>query len=529
MRKGTRWSIWLQHLAVVVAYAVGYTLLRQISFSHWFLPSGFRLSLLLLVPRRYWAALAIGEIFPLAYTSYTCLDELGPVWSVLMVIPPIALAMPIVHWCRKQLVLFPTKHSLNMGSFLFCTLLVSMLWTALNLIAYAVALYPAGYQPDYAEWAGRYFLGNYLGILTITPLVLLVRETLQSGPWHQWVRRVASSRLLIESVSLLLPALALLTWLGVSTTGDVRQVARIAMFLPVSWLALRHGWRGAAFGGAMASIGIVLTMPALYDHATQQAQVLIAFTITTLLMLGSRIAVLREGEQQGRIDGKLAFDVAQRSMHLSELRLRQTAYAIESIGSAIQQSHNHLLGQLRRLLPSAEEEGGYQRQAKVMQQQVFRLADSMYPLVWRGHGLPTALSEGTIARALSEAGISYECEMQGRGLSQLSSDVHIALYRIACEAVVYSLAQKQCVQLTLNVRSGLTHGRRWVVLRLVSREASAFTVAAEWQDLVSRLGASGLGLAAIEDRARIYGGQVHVQHTLSGLQISALLHDSDAA
>ncbi|WP_266158613.1 MASE1 domain-containing protein [Dyella silvatica] len=513
---------------MVVAYVLGYTLLRQISFSHWFLPSGFRLSLLLLVPRRYWAALAVGEWFPLAYTSYTCLDELGPIWSAVMVIPPIALAMPIVHWCRKRLVLFPSGHSVNMGGFLFCTLLVSLLWSVLNLIAYAVARFPVGYRPDYAEWAGRYFLGNYLGILTITPLVLLVREILQSGSLNRLPKRLASSRLLIESVSLLLPALALLTWLGVSTTGDVRQVARIAMFLPVSWLALRHGWRGAAFGGAMASIGIVLTMPALYDHATQQAQVLIAFTITTLLMLGSRIAVLREGEQQSQLDGKLAFDVAQRSMHLSELRLRQTAYAIESIGSAIQQSHHHLLGQLRRLLPSAEEEGGYQRQAKVMQQQVFRLADSMYPLVWRGRGLPTALHEGTIARALSEAGVSYQCDIQGRGLSQLSPDVHIALYRIACEAVVYLLAQKKCTEMTLCVRSGLTHGRRWAVLRLVSRESGAPGVAMEWQDLVTRLGASGLGLAAIEDRARIYGGQVHVQHTLGGLQVSALLHDSQA-
>jgi len=102
--------IWLRHVAVAVLYFAGYTALRHISFSYWFLPSGIRLLCLLLVPYRYWPALLAGEMISMGKLSYDCLETLGLSWSLLNLFPSIALAMPIVRWCRNRLGLLGIQH-----------------------------------------------------------------------------------------------------------------------------------------------------------------------------------------------------------------------------------------------------------------------------------------------------------------------------------------------------------------------------------------------------------------------------------
>src|SRR5690348_13930663 len=99
--------IWLKHIALAVCYAVGYSLLREFSFSHWVMFAGFRLCLLILVPYRYWPALVVGEMVPLAYLSFNCLEQFGWMWSAAVMVPPIALAMPVVRFCKEQRRLFP--------------------------------------------------------------------------------------------------------------------------------------------------------------------------------------------------------------------------------------------------------------------------------------------------------------------------------------------------------------------------------------------------------------------------------------
>jgi hypothetical protein len=78
----------LRHGAVALLYALGFVLLRQVSFSYWVLFAGYRLTVLLLVPRRYWPALALGELGPLAYIALLCLPDFGGPWSMIMMVPP---------------------------------------------------------------------------------------------------------------------------------------------------------------------------------------------------------------------------------------------------------------------------------------------------------------------------------------------------------------------------------------------------------------------------------------------------------
>lgn len=520
-------DLW-RHLAVALLYALGFVALREVSFSHWILFAGFRLSALLLVPYRYWPALLVGELGPLAFKAMMYEDRYGALWSSLVVLPPIGLAMPVVRWSRERLKLLPGKASVNLTVLLLCTLALSVLWTLVDMAIVATAKLPQGYPPlQFPVLAARWFIGNFLGVLTLTPLVLMVREYASEGaPVELW-RRMVASRFFLETVSILLPALAILVWLALASSQEpLRQAARVAMFLPVIWLSLRHGWHGAAVGGTFASIAIVLTMPAKYDAGTLQAQVFIAFAITTMLLLGERIASLNQRERQERTDARLALALAQRNMVLGEMQLRQTSHALEHVREAVQSTYGQMLDRLRSMMPVPDERD-YRLRAAVTQQQLFRLADSLHPVLWRDEGLSAALRQGSIARAMDDCGVRYWCEVRDAGLSDLSSSLQIALYRIVCEAIACACADNHVTQINVRLRAGTSRGRGWAVLRVDSVMGVAESSdGIQRDDLLLRLSSSGMGMDAIKDRAALFEGRVRETESSHGKSISLILHDS---
>jgi hypothetical protein len=208
--------------------------------------------------------------------------------------------------------------------------------------------------------------------------------------------------------------------------------------------------------------------------------------------------------------------------------MRQAADALEHIGQSIRENHNRLLDRLRHVLP-ANEEHSYSRHVVLAQHEMHRLANALHPRGWRERGVPATLREGPFAQAIHLAGASYQCDLSGRGLSQLAPDVHLTLYRLACEVLVYVLARAPMQHVHLQLRGGYTGGRRWVVMRLIG-EPMAQDVArqdeAPWKQAMTLLGASGLGMGTIRDRAHIYGGDVHVRDLPQRLSVTLLLHDS---
>lgn len=524
MLKGIRANFWLGHVAVALAYALAYFLLRQVTITHWVPISGLRFSVLLLVPYRYWPALVVGEFIPLAYTGITCAGEFGWPWALSLMAPPVVFAMPVVRWCRERRRLFPAGLAPDINVLLLGLSATALIWAALSFLVLLLVQGPPGVA--YREAAGWYVIGFYLGSLTLVPLVLLVREELLTHGVRRLWARLSQSRLAMETVCLLLPTLTLLVWLALGPAGAASEEARIAMFLPVTWLALRYGWRGAAVGGTAASIAVMLAMPHRYDPATLHAEVFVAFAITTMLMLGGRIAVLHTRGEREKADAQLTLALAQRNLHMGELQLRQTAHALEQMSGAIQASYTQLLGRLRCLLPGADERS-YYRQAAVTQHQIYRLADSLYPLAWRERGLPAALREGSVPRALDEAGVAYWCDIDGPRLDGLSSSIHLALYRLANEAIAVICAGRNLNRIQVRLRGGSFGRRRWVLLRVEASVDYERLSRVRWDGLEAALNPSGLGLGAIKDRAAVFGGKVRMYSVAGGSRISILLFDPE--
>jgi glucose-6-phosphate-specific signal transduction histidine kinase len=531
MQKGTETKAWLAHLAVGLAYAAIFMCVRPFSDAHWVLTAGLRLSFLLLIPYRYWPALAIGELVPQSYFSFRCLEQFGLVYTLLMCVPFTAVAMPVVWRCRERMSLFPTKRHINIGTLLVCTILVSALWAAANMGILTTLKLAPGSAPFHLSMfhAVQFFIGNYVGILSIVPLVMVVRQGAKAGHLREQSQRLLKSRLFLECVVLLIPILSLLAWVDINAKDDIKQIARMAMFLPVAWLVLKHGWRAAAFGGTVAIAYTCLTLASRPDPGILQAQAFMAFAVTCLLALGARISEQSQQEEAEQMHGQHAVMLAQQQLRLTELRMRRVAHALEHLGVSIQQSHGQLMTRLRHYSPGADERV-YFRQASAAQQEVFQLADSVYPMMLRERGLTAALHRGTIARALDEAHVRYFCEFKGRGLSALSPDVHTAIYRFACEAVIYLFGQMKCSSIQLRLRGGETGGRRWAVL-VVDGAADSANVSSDEVIMLDRdrlafkLGAHALELKEIRDQARVYGGELHERKVPGARRVSILLHE----
>jgi glucose-6-phosphate-specific signal transduction histidine kinase len=470
--------------------------------------------------------LVVAEFLPLAYLGYDCADQFGVAWAFAVAIPPILLSMPLGWWFRSQMVLFPAKRDVNIEVLISCAFLASILWATASFVALALVRMPAPYAGLNLLVLFRYFLGNFLGVLTLTPLVLMIKVALSDLGTGTLRKRLFDSRLLLDSIALLLPALGLLIWVAIRSTGDLKQVARIAIFLPVAWLTLRHGWRGAALGGAAASIGVMLTMTARREPSLVQAEAFVAFAVMSLLMLGARIAVLNERERQERVEGKLALQLAQQGLYRNELRMRQVALALEQVGEAMQQAHQRLLERFRHLLPATEERV-HTRQAALTQQQVYRLSNSLYPRAWAKKDLPMALRDGSIADALATVGATYRCSIQDQYLNRLTPGVQVMLYRLACEVVAYLTAQQAYALVCVTSRCGMKNGRRWVALKICGRgeDDNARWSLQQLELLRSRMGAEGLPLWTLRDQARIYEGAMHLRKDPGGWRVTFLLQD----
>ncbi|WP_430390067.1 MASE1 domain-containing protein [Dyella sp. 20L07] len=530
MRDETGRRAWGRQWVIGAAYAIAYFLLQEVPTSMGSLPAGLRLACLLLAPYRYWPALILGECVPVAVNAWHNEGVLGWQGALVAALPPIAPLAVVVAWCRKRARLLHGHHQINM-TLLLGTMLVGGLLAAVGDVISLEAM-QAPLTDTVATSSAQillgHLLGNYLGALALTPTIITLYLWLTDSERESetlWKSRLGRDCML----GVMLPLLVLMG-LAFSSHGDNLQIFRIAMFLPVVWLTSRHGWQGAALGGTLASLVVTLTSAIAQEPAVIQTQALMAFAITTLLLLGARITQQAQSAQASRVDSLRGFQLAQQGLYLEELRLRQAADALEHIGHDIRDNQNRLLDRLRHGL-SPTEERSYTRQALMAQREMHRLANALYPRGWRERGVPATLREGPFAQAIHASGATYACDLSGRGLSQLAPDVHMTLYRLACEVLVYLLSRAPAEHVQLVLRGGQTHGRRWVVMRIVGQRTiladdTAAAPTESWRQAMTLLGASGLSIASIRDRAQIYGGNLHLRHQPNGLSVTLLLYDS---
>jgi hypothetical protein len=266
-------------------------------------------------------------------------------------------------------------------------------------------------------------------------------------------------------------------------------------------------------------------MPHRYDSDTIQAEIVISFVISTMLLMGARIATLDRRAQSERTDLHMALSLAQRNVQLGEMQLRMTSQTLEQIGLAVHSVYMMLTNRLR--LPHTEaDDRNYETITLHAKDQLFGLADSLYPVAWQEKGLSSALREGQIPRALDRAGIRYWCDLSGP-LNRLSSGLQLSAYRLVCDAIAEACSNKNVAAIGVHLRCGEHQSRRWVVLRLTFKLGQDSAVSVKWGQLLPQImpAGSGCGFQAIQDRAATFEGRARESALPAGRQISVLLID----
>lgn len=285
---------WGRYVAVAGAYAACYELTRNFSFSHWMLPAGLRLACLLLVPRRFWPALAVGETLPMAEMAALHAHAFGVLWACLVSIPIIGLCMPAVLWIRRHADLLRADGQIDMNMILVATLACALIGGGVCTFTLSVVQMGDGSPAPVVEFQDFliYFLGQYLGALTLTPTIMAMRERMASLPGGivTW-RAVQSSALSRDTLLLVAPALGATMFLASQVDGAAALLGvRMAMAVPVIALTWRHGWHGAAVSGMLASIALASTSSFQTELQMIQAQVVLSLAISTALLFGVRVA-----------------------------------------------------------------------------------------------------------------------------------------------------------------------------------------------------------------------------------------------
>jgi two-component system sensor histidine kinase UhpB len=297
-------------IALAAAYAACYELTRHFSFSHWFLPAGLRLASLLLVPRRYWPALALGETLPVIEAAALCAGQFGGGWEFFAGTPLIVLYMPVVAFVQRRSTLYRPNGYLNVGMVLLLTLVCALLNAIVNELALESALLASpGAWPeiDARAYFFAYVLGAYLGALTLTPSILALREYFlarQRATWQPIWQRPRTRGLLGASAGLMLTAMLVAQHLD----GWALQLCRMSTLLPVLVLTLRYGWQGAGLAGLPASIVVASTSTTLLDPPMIHAQVVLAFALSAALVAGAHIARRKQRYEEPGLMERTALD-----------------------------------------------------------------------------------------------------------------------------------------------------------------------------------------------------------------------------
>lgn len=148
---------------------------------------------------------------------------------------------------------------------------------------------------DFADLALRFWVGDVLGIVVLTPFLLLMFA--EGRRWPALVRPGAA----IE-YGLQLAAIGLGLWIIFGLESANHFEYSYVLFLPLIWIALRDGLIGAAWGIVATQIGIIVAIQAKgFDTETvTQFQFLMLAVAVTGFFLGSVVDERQRAESSLR-------------------------------------------------------------------------------------------------------------------------------------------------------------------------------------------------------------------------------------
>jgi integral membrane sensor domain MASE1 len=276
--------------------------------SIWYLSDGLSLALLLVFGVRYAPAMVISALI----TNLIIYPNPAPAaimvaWSIIFPLPFVAIATLLRHKLRVEV---PPRHLRDVTWLILGCLALSLTLAGVFILT---VLFSRGAMPSaqaiFAEWpavAFRWWIGEAIGLVLVTPLVLLtvapwLKARLGSLQRRTTPRPPVAIRLIAEASAQLLSIAIVVT--GVFGTGGASGLPFFYLcFLPLVWITLRHGLRGATLAIALIDTGAIL-MARFSGFPLSHIADLQVFMLTlglTGLTLGAVVEEQRKSETQSR-------------------------------------------------------------------------------------------------------------------------------------------------------------------------------------------------------------------------------------
>ena len=287
-------------LLIAVAYVAAHYGLSLLStkleiarnISVWYLPAGLLFGCLMAVPKRRMGWVLLGDVAARSIWAIGVYHHLALMAVALVISPLVYGGIALSLQSRRIRAGFET--SLSMTSLFVGMVLAPAIAAPLNCLNYAA---DGVFRFEQLETIIPSFLiGDLVGIGTLAPLIMAAGSMITAAD-TALLRRVSWQSV---AWTVLLPALAALALFAVfhSERPEMYTSGKFLMFVPLTILALREGWRGAAVAIVILNFSIVL---ALAVHQVPVAAIdiqllLLSYSLFALI-LGVVIAERRQAEQ----------------------------------------------------------------------------------------------------------------------------------------------------------------------------------------------------------------------------------------
>ena len=295
---------WLSYATTAVLYVVAYVVLDRISFLHpfsevgitpWDPPQGLTLAILLRLGLRYApvvpVAMFVAELL-VRHLAAPWLPILPTVTSVIITaVGYVGTAWLLLRWFRMD----PDMRRLSdMVNFLIVSLIAALL-VACAVVANFIALDMIA-PGDFWPAALRSWLGDYVGILTLTPVLLVVTGQQFGSRLGDGGRRSVLLSLEIAAQSV---AIVLTVWFVFGFEFPDELKLFYLLFLPVIWVAVRHGLAGSVASVLLSQIALKVAFQARGFGAPTviDFQMLMVALGLTALLVGAIVSERRQASQ----------------------------------------------------------------------------------------------------------------------------------------------------------------------------------------------------------------------------------------
>lgn len=373
------------------------------------------------------------------------------------------------------------------------------------------------------EFATTHLLGNVIGVIMLTPLVLWAFAPRPLTP---------SSRVFAWAAVLMAPAMVLFVVLSLQfPSSEFAEMLRRLLVAMIAAFTVWHGWRGAVVCMQMLTLAVAvevyLGLPMLTPLLLQTYLVV---TGAMVLIFGGSVddyrrqaADLRAASQrEQRLLDELQ-DAALRNLQLEETERRRLARELhDEFGQNLAALQTHL-----KLAAPHLAEGGRPGIADLlleitrnMQRNIGRVLADLRPAGLEQLGLFGAVDRGGIRRLAEDAGISLVVKLDGdaRLLSQLDATHATAIYRMAQEAVTNIVRHADARNAQVKLRISRRRNALWVFLDIRD----------DGLGRIDRMFA-GNGLTGMRDRVLALNGALYLHQLSPGLRLHLMVRQSDDA